>query len=118
MSIEITKNGAPAPSAMVTTSWVREDLANGRKRFRVFAMHLPLIQASATDAPLDVQHPRIAGAPSVIAEATLEVANLDVAKILYATIGQMIAKSAAGDPAGKRIRAKTRDSSRARHARE
>jgi hypothetical protein len=90
--MELVNNRTAPAAAMVTTSWVREDLANGRKRFRVFAMHVPLVNAVALDVPLDASHPRIAGAPSVIAEATLEMANLDVAKILYATIGQMIAK--------------------------
>jgi hypothetical protein len=84
-------NNRTAP-AMVTTSWMREDLANGRKRFRVFAMHVPLVNAVDTAIPLDASHPRIAGAPAVIGEATIEASNLDVAKILSATISQMIAK--------------------------
>lgn len=74
MAIEITNNGAP-PAAMVSISWVRDDFANGRRRYKAFAMA------------------RQGGAnPAVIGEAILEVPNLEVAKILHAAMGEMLAK--------------------------
>jgi hypothetical protein len=93
VSIELIKNGAPQPpAAMVTTSWVRDDYGNGRRRYKVFAMHVPLLQAMAADMQLGVSHPRLAGAPTVIGEATLEVPNLEVAKMIHAALGEMLAK--------------------------
>jgi hypothetical protein len=93
VSIELIENGAPQPAAaMVTTSWVRDDYSNGRRRFKVYAMHVPLLQALAADMQLGISHPRMAGAPTVIGEATLEVPNLEVAKILHAALGEMLAK--------------------------
>jgi hypothetical protein len=89
--MDIAKNGTP-PAAMVTTSWIREDLPNGRKRFRLYAVHVPLQQAVSSDLRIDVQHPRLAGAPAVIAEATIEAPNLEVAKILLAGLHEMLAK--------------------------
>jgi hypothetical protein len=91
--MEISKNGgAPAPAAMVTSSWVRDDFANGRRRFKVYAIHVPLVQGVAADMRIDASHPRIAGAPAVIGEVSIEVPNLEVAKILHAAIGEMLAK--------------------------
>ncbi len=49
--MDITKNGAPPvpAAAMVTSSWVRDDYANGRRRYKLYAMHVPLVQAQAAD---------------------------------------------------------------------
>jgi hypothetical protein len=92
--MEISQNGAsPMPqSAMVTTSWMREDLTNGYKRFKLYAIHVPMLQAVTAMVRLDVPHPRLAGAPLVIGEAIIEVQNLDVAKIVHAALGEMLAK--------------------------
>jgi hypothetical protein len=85
MPVDITKNGAPQPAAaMITTSWMRDDFANGRCRFRLYAMHVPTMQAAA--------NARLAGAPTVIGEATLEAPNLDVARILLAGLNEMLNK--------------------------
>jgi hypothetical protein len=72
--MEITNNGS-APTAVVSISWVRDDFANGRRRYKAFAVA------------------RQSGAnPTVIGEAVLEVPNLEVAKILQAAMGEMLAK--------------------------
>ncbi len=96
MSFDITTNGNPvAPAAaMVTTSWVRDEFANGRKRFKLYAMHVPLTTAigSAAGDVIGANHPRMAAPPTVIGEVTLEVPNLEVAKILHAAIGEMLSK--------------------------
>lgn len=89
--MEITKNGAAQP-AMVTSSWVRDDFANGRKRFKLYAMHVPIHKFEGLDLDVAMSHPRLAGAPTVIGEATIEVPNLEVAKILHAAIGEMLSK--------------------------
>ena len=88
--MDITRNGAP-PAAMVTTSWVRDDYANGRRRFTVYAMQVPVMQAINPGERIDAMRPRLAGGPAVIGEATLEVPNLEVAKIRLAAIGEMLA---------------------------
>jgi hypothetical protein len=77
---------------MVTTSWVRDDFANGRQRFKLYAMHVPMLQAVPMDVWIDMSHPRMAGPPAVIGEVSIEVPNLEVAKILHAAIGEMLAK--------------------------
>jgi hypothetical protein len=94
VSIELVKNGVPPlpAAAMVTTSWVRDDYSSGRRRFKLFALHVPLLQAMAADMQVGISHPRMAGVPTVIGEATLEVPNLEVAKILHAALGEMLAK--------------------------
>jgi len=63
---------------VIATSWVRDQFANGRKRFKVYAMHVPVTQVA------------LAGAPAVIGEASIEVPNLEVARILHAAVGQML----------------------------
>lgn len=88
--MEITKNGNAPQTAMVTTSWVRDEFANGRKRFKLYAIHVPLTQVAAGDMKLAISHPRMAGAPTVIGEASIEVPNLEVARILHAAVGQML----------------------------
>src|SRR5262249_46388596 len=90
--VEAIKNGGAPAAAMVTTSWVRDDFANGRKRFKLYAMHVPVQQAVSMRTALHAQHPRLAGGPTVIGEATLEVPNLEVAKILLAGLNEMLAK--------------------------
>ena len=92
--MDITKNGAlPVPAAaMVTSSWVRDDYANGRRRYKLYAMHVPLVQAQAADMQIGVSHPRLASGPTVIGEATLDVPNLEVAKILLAGLTEMLNK--------------------------
>lgn len=75
MSLDILKNGT-APRALVSISWVRDDFANGRRRYKAYAM-------SRVDG---------GGNPAVIGEAILEVPNLEVAKILHAAMGEMLAK--------------------------
>jgi hypothetical protein len=92
MGLEISKNGGPPAAAMVTTSWVRDDFASGRRRYKVYAMHVPVMSAVAPDIRLDAQHPRMAGAPTVIGEVTIEVPNLEVAKILHVAMGEMLNK--------------------------
>jgi len=94
--MELTKNGAPAAahqaersgaeltslrgaSAFVSISWVRDDFANGRRRYKAYAM------SRVTSV----------GNPAVIGEAMLEVPNLEVAKILHAAMGEMLAKQPA-----------------------
>ena len=89
--MEVTKDGAP-PQAMVTTSWMREDLSKGHKRFKLYAMHVPLQHRIQEVVRLDVSHPRLAGPSMVIGEATIEVSKLEVAKILQAAVGEMLAK--------------------------
>ena len=72
--MEITKNGG-GPQAVVSISWVRDDFASGRRRYKAFAMS------------------RIGGGnPAVIGEASVEVPNLEVAKILHAAMGEMLSK--------------------------
>ena len=71
--MEITKNGAP-PTMMVSISWVRDDFANGRRRYKAYAIMTGN------------------GNPTVIGEAVLEVPNLEVAKILQSAMGEMLAK--------------------------
>src|SRR6185437_17146814 len=93
MSIENLRNGAtPASSGMVTTSSVRDEYTHGRKRFTVYAMHVPIADPQDIDLKLGVSQPRMAGAPIVIGQATLVVPNLDVARMLHAAIGEMLAK--------------------------
>jgi hypothetical protein len=89
--MDIVKNGAPQ-QAMVTTSWVRDDFANGRRRFKLYAMHVPVMHAVAPDIRIDASHPRLAGGPAVIGEASLEVPNLEVARILLAGLTEMLNK--------------------------
>ena len=92
--MEISKNGTmPQPqAAMVTSSWVRDDYANGRRRDKLYAMHVPLVNAQAADMHMGVSHPRLASGPTVIGEATLDVPNLEVAKILLAGLTEMLNK--------------------------
>jgi hypothetical protein len=90
MSIELKHNGVAA-QGMVTTSWVRDEYANGRKRFTVYAMHVPVMQAVAPGGQIDVSRPRLAGAPAVIGQLILEVPNLEVAKMLCAALGETLA---------------------------
>jgi hypothetical protein len=90
--MEVSKSGSPPSAAIVTTSWVRDDYANGRRRFKVYAMHVPVMQAVAADMQIGISHPRMVGAPAVIGEATLEVPNLEIAKMLYAALGEMLSK--------------------------
>jgi hypothetical protein len=55
-------------------------------------MHVPVMQAVAPDIRLDAHHPRLMRPPAVIGEVTIEVPNLEVAKILHAAMGEMLAK--------------------------
>ena len=72
--MELTKNGN-VPTALVSISWNRDDFANGRRRYKAYAMS------------------RVNGGNSiVIGETVLEVPNLEVAKVLHAAIGEMLAK--------------------------
>ncbi len=86
----ISKNGASqAPAAaMVTTSWMHDDFGSRRHRFKGYAAHVPLMQAVAADMQLGVSHPRIASAPTLIGEVSIEVPNLEVAKILHTAPGR------------------------------
>jgi len=91
--VEITRNGAPPAAlqpAMVTSSWMREDLPNGRRRFRLYAMQVPVMRPEPQD--MQTRAHRLAGNPAVIGEATIDVMNLEVARILHAAIGEMLAK--------------------------
>ena len=75
--MELTKNGsAPAAAALVSISWIRDDFANGRRRYKAYAM------MTGGGNPN----------PTVIGEATLEVPNLEIAKILQSAMGEMLAK--------------------------
>ncbi len=95
MAIEITKNGStPAPgSAMLGTSWTMEQTVSGRKHFKLYVIHVPLLNAFG-GGPIGIgaATPRIAGAPTVIGEATMEVPNLEIARLLVAGISEMLAK--------------------------
>jgi hypothetical protein len=71
MLIEIS-NGFLAP-AMVTTSWLRADYANGRRHYKLYGMQVPLMPHSPRDPPVGVSHPNLAGSPIMIGEASLEV---------------------------------------------
>jgi hypothetical protein len=91
--MELVNGKAPAlAGALVTTSWVRDDYGNGRRRYKLYAQHVPLLQAAAADMQLGVLHPRLAGAALVIGELTLEVPKLEVAKLLAAGLQEMLAK--------------------------
>lgn len=96
--MEISNNGASQPqAAMVTSSWVRDDYASGRRRYKLYAMHVPLVNAQAADKEDGINsvitsHPRLASGPTVIGEATLDVPNLEVAKILLAGLAEMLNK--------------------------
>ncbi len=68
-------NGAP-PRTLLSISWMRDDFANGRRRYKAYAM----------------ARPEAGGNPAVIGEATLEVPNLDVAKVLHSALGEMLAR--------------------------
>lgn len=92
MSMDITTNGGAPALAMVTTSWVRDDFANGRRRFKLYAMHVPVIQAVDPKMSIGASHPRLAGAPAVIGELSIEVPNLEVARILLAGLSEMLNK--------------------------
>jgi hypothetical protein len=92
--MEITKNGDSPPSSMVTTWWVRDDFANGRRRFKLYAVHMPGQKAASSDVAINLQHSRLAGAPAVVGEAQIEVPNLEVAKILLAGLTEMLQKQA------------------------
>jgi hypothetical protein len=74
--MEIAKNGAMPAQAMVSISWVRDDFASGRRRYKAYAMARPVN----------------GGNPTVIGEAVLEVPNLEIAKVLHAALGEMLAK--------------------------
>jgi hypothetical protein len=74
--MELTKNGGAPKPAMVSISWIRDDFSNGRRRYKAYAM------MTGGGNPN----------PTVIGEATLEVPNLEVAKILQAAMGEMLAK--------------------------
>lgn len=87
MGLEIRNGSTALQAAMVTTSWVRDDFANGRRRYKVFAVHVPVMGAIR-----DAVNPRMGGPPTVIGEITVEVPNLEVAKILHAAMGEMLAK--------------------------
>lgn len=72
--MDLIKNGN-APMAMVNISWVRDDFANGRRRYKAYAMS------------------RVDGSnPVVIGEASIEVPSLEVAKIIHAAMAEMLAK--------------------------
>jgi hypothetical protein len=73
--MEITQNGAPH-RAMITTSWARDDYANGRRRYKLYAM----------------AKPETGGSALVIGEAVLEVPNLEVAKIVVSGLTEMLVK--------------------------
>ena len=73
--MELTKNGNAPHMAMVSISWVRDDFANGRRRYKAYAM-------TRVDG----------GNPTVVGEATVEVPNLEIAKILHAAMGEMLSK--------------------------
>jgi hypothetical protein len=90
--MEVRKDGTPPTAAMVTTSWVRDDFVNGRRRFKVYAMHVPLMQTVAEDMQRGVSHPKMAGAPTVIGEIMLEVPNLEVARMLHVALGETLSK--------------------------
>ena len=94
--MDITKNGAgqsaTPQAAMITTSWMRDDFANGRRRFKLYAMHVPVMQAVDPAMHIGLSHPRLAGAPAVIGEMTVEVPNLEVARILHAAMAEMLSK--------------------------
>lgn len=74
--VDITKNGASPQAQMLSISWVRDDFASGRRRYKAFAM----------------ARPSGGGNPAVIGEAVLEVPNLEVAKIIHSALGEMLAK--------------------------
>jgi hypothetical protein len=94
MSVEdILKNGQiPQGRAVVTTSWSRDEYASGRKRFTLHAIHVPVLGPADKDLQPGVSHPRLAAMPMVIGEVVMEVPNLEVAKMLYAAIGEMLSK--------------------------
>jgi hypothetical protein len=61
---------------LISISWQRDDFANGRRRYKAYA----------------VTRLNGGGNPVVIGEAALEVPNLEVAKIIHAAMGEMLAK--------------------------
>jgi hypothetical protein len=93
--MDITENG-PAPqqaAGMISSSWARDDYTNGRRRYKLYAIHTPVQQASNDGInSVLLARPRMAGNPTVIGEVTIEVPNLEVAKILYAAMGEMLSK--------------------------
>jgi hypothetical protein len=87
-------------AAMVTACWVRDVFVSGRRRFKLYAMHVPVrqstlrptVQIAATANGIQGAVQQLIGAPTVIGEATLEVPNLEVAKLLHAAPGEMLSK--------------------------
>lgn len=80
-------------TTLVTTSWLREDLSNGHKRFKVYAISVPILtDPSMNNGTFSVEntHPRLAGNPVVISESTLEAPNLEVAKLIHAGQAEML----------------------------
>jgi hypothetical protein len=98
--MDISKNGAAPAANLVTTSWIRERTSEGRSRFTLYAIVTPVQQhphslnpslPRAGERDLEV-HPRMAAAPMVVGQAVIDVPNLEIAKLLAAGIGEMIAK--------------------------
>jgi len=77
--------------AIITSSWTREILENGRKRFKFHAIQVPLDHSPAPVIQVAVEHPRLAAPPVVVGELVLEIVNLDVARILIAAVQQVLA---------------------------
>lgn len=88
--MEIFKNGGPPKAGIITSSWVRDDFTTDRRRYKIFAMHVPV--ESMDPQGVNPQHPRLAGGPTVIGEMEITVPNLDVAKFLLNAFGEMLSK--------------------------
>lgn len=91
--MEDHKNGTqPAVAALTTSAWVRDDFVNGRRCYKVYTLQAPVRNIVNPEMMARGAYPQLAGNPTVIAEATLIVPNLEVAKFLVAAIAEMIAK--------------------------
>jgi len=86
------KNGNLTPRpGVVTTCWRRDDYGNGHRRYTVSAIHVPIAETFDPTRPIESSTPRMAGAPTVLGTITMEAPNLEVAKMLYAGLGEMLA---------------------------
>ena len=86
-------SGAPAVTTLITTSWQRDDLPGGRKRFKLYAISIPVFIDSVNgngSLSIEHQHPRLAGNPMVISESIIEAPNLEVAKMIHAGQAEML----------------------------
>lgn len=82
--MELLKNGAAPRPQPVEVSFVRDDYANGRRRYKSYAM--------IKQQQLDPLTNTLRQVTVVIGEITVEAPNLEVAKVCCASLLNMLSK--------------------------